>query len=340
LTYDPNTDNATMDGELLSNADARVPIGDTPYYVKKEANLMIVRAPGFRIALKRVLHTHRQRLPHFDHAVDIIRNEIVHPHGLLGQTALFTKPVKAVDHQGTGIIEGRLEDYEVNNVFSTHCAFNRFGVASSQADAAEGKQSDGVWFNDWFKHEVIPHGTLKRDGNPVKPAQRTSTFFVTANGDLKMRPLPSGRTLRFIEHPAFVYNAKMATVSGYAGKTLAVEEIVINFKNGAQVVYAVQTNNVTVNGHVLDAGETVEITTVEGTKYTAQKMRVKNGGAIIELPGVTVFLRVDMIKGLRFGQQLEQTNADEVAKFGGFLGSVLKSGARTLDQPAVDAFLL
>jgi hypothetical protein len=276
------------------------------------------------------MHTHRQRLPHFDHAVDILRAEVgPQPHGLLGQTASFTKPVKAVDHQGTGVIEGKLEDYEVNNVHSVHSKFNRYGVkAGSEAVDSATTASMSSWSAAWFKHEIIPHGTLKADGNPVKPAQRTSTFFVTPFTDLKVKPLKSGKTFKWIEHPDFTYSAKMSSVDGFAGSTLAVESISITFTSGQTVSYNAASNNLTVNGRALDAGESAVVAEVNGKTYSAQKIRVKNGGAIIELPGMKVYLRVDLIKGIRLGQQMEQTDAEDMKLMNGALGRIMREGGR------------
>jgi len=324
----------------LPNSDSRVFLTNSSmYYVKKESNLMILRAPGFRIALKRVMHTHRQRLPHFDHAVDILREEVLHPHGLLGQTASFTKPVKAVDHQGTGVIAGKLEDYEVNNVHSVHCLYNQYGVSKNQV-AATTATPTSTWADAWFKHEIIPHGTLKADGQAVKPAQRTSTFFVTPYTDLKLKTaIPSGKKLTWITHPSFEMTAMMDNVDGYSGKTMAVVGVQVKYADGSIVTYNA-ANNLTVNGRALDAGEKAAVTKVGQKEFSATRIRVKNGGALISVPGMDIYLRVDMIKGLRLGMQTEITDSSEITKYGGLLGQLISKGSRQVESSLLEEFTL
>jgi hypothetical protein len=118
-----------VDGRRVPMSDERQYLHGGVHYVKFTETIMYIRAPGFFIALKHVLKDHGKELAHFDHVVDLTDepNGRVRPHGLLGQTATFTKPVVAKGKQGEGVIAGVVADYEVSTLWSLDCKYSRYG---------------------------------------------------------------------------------------------------------------------------------------------------------------------------------------------------------------------
>eukprot|EP01006_Ploeotia_vitrea_P031521 TRINITY_DN63860_c0_g1_i1.p1 TRINITY_DN63860_c0_g1~~TRINITY_DN63860_c0_g1_i1.p1 ORF type:complete len:1121 (+),score=112.26 TRINITY_DN63860_c0_g1_i1:29-3364(+) len=126
---DPTKWQLFVDGKQVWTTDERIRLAaNSPYYVKLTANIMYIRAPGFFIALKHVLKEHGKALPHFDHVVTLTEDNEgrVRPHGLLGQTVHFKKPVVSHGHQGEGVIEGKVVDYEVPTLWSHRWKFNQY----------------------------------------------------------------------------------------------------------------------------------------------------------------------------------------------------------------------
>lgn len=63
---------------------------------------------------------------HFDINISI-HNRNSRPHGIIGQTADFNgAPRISFGKHGEGIIEGKLSDYEINNLWTNNFKYNRF----------------------------------------------------------------------------------------------------------------------------------------------------------------------------------------------------------------------
>eukprot|EP01006_Ploeotia_vitrea_P044721 TRINITY_DN66857_c0_g2_i1.p2 TRINITY_DN66857_c0_g2~~TRINITY_DN66857_c0_g2_i1.p2 ORF type:complete len:607 (+),score=78.15 TRINITY_DN66857_c0_g2_i1:2224-4044(+) len=101
--------------------------GAVSYYIKVTKDLVFLRVPGFRIVLKYMSQDHGKPLAHFDHFVELADDPMgrISPHGLLGQTANFLRPVTPKGKNGQGVIEGTVDDYEVPALFSTKFKFNK-----------------------------------------------------------------------------------------------------------------------------------------------------------------------------------------------------------------------
>eukprot|EP01001_Neometanema_parovale_P005963 NODE_2356_length_1441_cov_143.674507_g2239_i0.p1 GENE.NODE_2356_length_1441_cov_143.674507_g2239_i0~~NODE_2356_length_1441_cov_143.674507_g2239_i0.p1 ORF type:complete len:400 (+),score=52.99 NODE_2356_length_1441_cov_143.674507_g2239_i0:55-1200(+) len=101
---------------------------DPYYFVRVMRRLAIIRAPCFRIELRRAFKRSKGvRFDHFTTVATILPHpRTCNPHGLLGQTYHFKKPVVPMGHNGEGVIEGVLSDYEVSDLFSTKFRFNRY----------------------------------------------------------------------------------------------------------------------------------------------------------------------------------------------------------------------
>jgi hypothetical protein len=131
LHADPETMTVSINGKEVKKRDERVLLQrGSPYYIKvSKDDILFVKAPGFTIALKRVLSDHGKPLKHFDHAVSLgDKSERHDPHGLLGQTVHFDKPVVAKGHQGEGVIEGTITDYEIPTLWTRDFKFTRFNT--------------------------------------------------------------------------------------------------------------------------------------------------------------------------------------------------------------------
>jgi hypothetical protein len=154
---------AFLDGkELQASSDKSThPLGNGTYVAFTQAKhpapaRMILRIPGFTIRLTRKQVSKVAYVPHGAHmkrqgteknyhwgarpwyfdqhimrmAAD--KGTTAHVHGLIGQTASFTKPVKSQTYHGRnrnrngeGVIEGKVSDYEVSGLLKTDSKFTQ-----------------------------------------------------------------------------------------------------------------------------------------------------------------------------------------------------------------------
>lgn len=139
---------ALMNGKKMhKNSPVYLMKGDKTYYAvmqkktHKMAPRLEVKVPGYllkftykhaprRIYGRNMIEANRYRPHYFDFSV--VRTyepgHAFHPHGLLGQTARFSHPVKQTPntHDGEGVIEGGVEEYRVPDMFSMDFKHNEY----------------------------------------------------------------------------------------------------------------------------------------------------------------------------------------------------------------------